>query len=280
MIQAHRVLLKWARTLHVYLTMFGFMLLLFFAVTGFMLNHESWFLPAETTEGKIPTDCTATREAVVERLTKDFNLVGDVESYEINNEAKSLRVVFKSTDNLTGRDISSVAVIDCASGATVVTHDSDRSRIRIKIVDSELPKELLAPDDRSKDLLIVEKLRKDFGVRGEADLKYEDNGKSCCVRFKSPGYEAEAVIDVNDGKMKVTHRSRGINGILLDLHRGKESGKEWSFIIDGVAILFVIVSITGLILWSSLRSRAQHGFMVLMLGAAIGFAIYFIYVPR
>ena len=34
MIHAHRLLLKWARLLHVYLTLFGFVLLLFFAVTG------------------------------------------------------------------------------------------------------------------------------------------------------------------------------------------------------------------------------------------------------
>jgi len=40
----YRLVVKWARTVHVYLTLFGFGLLLFFAVTGFMLNHEDMFL--------------------------------------------------------------------------------------------------------------------------------------------------------------------------------------------------------------------------------------------
>jgi uncharacterized protein len=54
----------------------------------------------------------------------------------------------------------------------------------------------------------------------------------------------------------------------------------WSFVIDGVSILFVLVSITGLILWSSLRSRAQYGIAVLLLGAAVGLIVYFAWVPR
>lgn len=49
---------------------------------------------------------------------------------------------------------------------------------------------------------------------------------------------------------------------------------------DGVAGLFVIVSITGLILWSSLKGRAQHGLAVLLVGVAICAAIYFVWVPR
>ena len=44
MSHGHRILLKCARLVHVYLTMFGCLLILFFAVTGFMLNHEDWFL--------------------------------------------------------------------------------------------------------------------------------------------------------------------------------------------------------------------------------------------
>jgi hypothetical protein len=35
-----------------------------------------------------------------------------------------------------------------------------------------------------------------------------------------------------------------------------------------------------LILWSSLRGRAQHGFAVLMLGLALGIVVYFVWVPR
>lgn len=285
MTQAHRLLLKWARTLHVYLTMFGFVLLFFFALTGFMLNHEPWFLPSETTTGTMPTEYLGTpedREAIRERLRDDFDLTGEPTSFEADEDPKSLRVVYHTKDNVTGAIVTSVAVIQRANGETVVTHDSDRSRERITIVEGKMPIELLVPEDKSKELPIVEKLRKDFGARGEVigEPKYEKVTESFEVVFKAPGYLATANIKAGDGHTRVTHRTRGFNGILLDLHRGKDSGLPWSFIIDGVSILFVIVSITGLILWSSLRGRAQHGFAVLLLGTAVSLVVYFAWVPR
>ena len=54
----------------------------------------------------------------------------------------------------------------------------------------------------------------------------------------------------------------------------------WSFVIDGVSVLFLIVSITGLILWSSLRGRAQHGLAVLTAGLGFALVVYFLWVPR
>jgi hypothetical protein len=198
MTQAHRWFLKWARTLHVYLTLFGLALLLFFALTGFMLNHEDWFSSPEpirqTIEGKMPSAF----------LGEPTNQLG-----------------------------------------------------------------------------IVEKLRKDFGARGEVDI-FEDDKDNDAIRvnFKSPGYFAEATIKREDGATEVRHEARGVVGVVLDLHRGKTSGLAWSCAIDGVSILFVIVSITGLILWSSLRGRAQHGLAVLMIGLALSLAVYFVWVPR
>lgn len=277
---AHRLLLKWARTIHVYFTLFGFVLMLFFAVTGFMLNHEPWFLPTQTTTGKLSTQLLQSpenRDDVIDRLRADFGAQGDVESYVTSAGGETIRVIFKSEDG------PMEAVIERASGDTTVTVNTDKqSRERVTIVEGTLPKELLVPDDPSKELPIVEMLRKDFGARGQVNgpPRYEKESESFFVAFKSPGYQATATIRASDGQTRVLHQSRGINGILLDLHRGKESGASWSIIVDAVAILFVIVSVTGLILWSSLRGRAQHGLAVLLVGLALGLAVYFVWVPR
>ena len=286
MIQAHRLAIKWARTLHVYLTMFGFMLLLFFSITGFMLNHEDWFLPAQTTTGKLPIELLGTpenRDAIVEALQNDFGMQGTMESFDHVDEKKAFQVLFKFKDPATEIIVTSTAVIQRADGVTVVTIEPNKpSRERVTIVDGKMPMELLVPDDKSKELPIVERLRKDFGARGEVQdpPKYEKESESFGVVFKAPSYQATATIRASDGYTKVTHQSRGIAGVMLDLHRGKESGPAWSFVIDGVSILFVIVSITGLMLWTSLRSRAQYGIAVLLLGAAVGLVVYFMWVPR
>jgi hypothetical protein len=279
MTHAHRTLLKWARLLHVYLTLFGFALLLFFAVTGFMLNHEEWFLPRQSTTGKLPTEWLTppeNRDAIVNRLLEDFGALGELKSFEADDAGKPIRVVFH------GEDGDSVAVIQRADGTAVVTHDRDRSRERIVITEGKMPLELLVPDDPTKELPIVEVLRREFGARGEVNSppRYEKESESFQVVFKAPGYLATATIRAADGQTRVTHQSRGLAGVMLDLHRGKESGLPWSFAIDAVSVLLVAISITGLILWSSLRGRAQHGLAVLASGAAVGFAIYFVSAPR
>ena len=284
MIQAHRLAIKWARTLHVYLTMFGFVLLLFFSVTGFMLNHERWFLPRQTTSGKIPTDLLKPpedRDAIVERLRNDFGVRGDLQAFDHVGEKSALRAIFKFEDGAE-KAIISEAVIRRADGETEVTNDATGIAERVVIVEGKMPMDWLVPDDKSKELPIVERLRKDFGARGEVSSppRYEKESESFSVTFKAPGYLATATIRASDGQTRVEHHSGGRSGVLLDLHRGKESGLPWSFVIDGVSILFVIVSITGLILWTSLRSRAQYGIVVLMLGLAVGLAVYFVWVPR
>ena len=38
----NRTILAWTRTIHIYLTMAALALMLFFAVTGFTVNHEDW----------------------------------------------------------------------------------------------------------------------------------------------------------------------------------------------------------------------------------------------
>jgi hypothetical protein len=277
MTHAHRLLLKWARLLHVYSTMFGFILLLFFAVTGFMLNHEDWFLPGQSTTGKMPTELLAApenRDAILEKLRDDFDIRGELESFDYAEATKSYRIVFKEDKGI------SEAIIQGADGVTVVTHEAGNTRAWITIMEGAMPMELLNPDDESKNLPIVEKLRKDYAIRGEADFKYEKESESYRVVFKAPGYRAEAIIQGKDGQTKVTHQTSGFAGVFLDLHRGKDSGLPWSFVIDGVSILFLVISVTGLILWSSLRGRAQHGFAVLMLGLALGIVVYFVWVPR
>lgn len=50
-----RVLASWSRWLHIYLSMFGLAVILFFSVTGLTLNHPDWFFDEQTVQsvGKV-----------------------------------------------------------------------------------------------------------------------------------------------------------------------------------------------------------------------------------
>ncbi len=111
----HRWILKAARTLHLYTTLFGLALILFFALTGFMLNHIEWFVdenrPAKVEErplpldklpsGKLPEADTSEVKAgieyeyaIVESLRKEFGIVGEKTAYE-NRDDDLIRARFR-----------------------------------------------------------------------------------------------------------------------------------------------------------------------------------------
>jgi hypothetical protein len=193
---AKRWLLKAARTVHVYATLFGLVLLLFFAVTGFMLNHEKWF--------------------------------GLDESQEQSVEGTGV-----------------------------------------------IPMRLLQPVDKFG---LAELLRKDYGASGEADIDDSDPQLIRAV-FKGPGRKFDARIDRADGKMDWERRSKGLAGLLADLHRSKSVGVVWPWVIDAVCMLLLLISTTGLILWWSLRSRGRFGILTIGLGLVASVTVYLLWVP-
>lgn len=93
-------LVLWTRTLHIYLTMFGLVLLFFFSLTGFALNHDRWFSLDEPRIRErattLPADVARTgdRLALVEQLRKNEGARGEVMS--IDEDDTERRVQFTS----------------------------------------------------------------------------------------------------------------------------------------------------------------------------------------
>ncbi len=125
-----RLLLKsWSRTLHIYLSLLGLVMVVFFALTGFVLNHPDWFdldRPRTTAaRGTLPENLLAgpDRMAVVEKLRGEFKARGALDSFDVQND--ELRVVFKSPAR---RD---EAVIQRKDGATEMMHETRNALARL-----------------------------------------------------------------------------------------------------------------------------------------------------
>ena len=183
-----------ARALHIYLTMLAFLMMMFFAITGLVLNHEDWF-----TQG-----------------------------------AGSQREVH-----------GTIAVAS------------------------------LAGPDR---LAVVEALRSSFGAVGAVST-FDVDTNSIHVEMKGPGRQVDAEIDRHTGDTKVSIELKGVAVRLDDLHRGKDSGRAWSLIIDASALLLLIGSLTGIFMWFTLPRRRKLGLISLVAGTAICAVIYFVWVP-
>jgi hypothetical protein len=134
------------------------------------------------------------------------------------------------------------------------------------------------PSGDAAKLEIVEYLRKTHGVKAAvSDFRVDD--KRLEVAFKGPGYEADAFIDRETGQYEMTESRMGLVAIVNDLHKGRDTGKAWSGVIDVSAVLMCLVSLSGLVLIFFLHKRRASGLMALGIGALLCFIVYRVWVP-
>ena len=127
-------------------------------------------------------------------------------------------------------------------------------------------------------LEIVEHLRKVHGIRG-AVSEFRIEAAECTIVFKGPGYSAEARIDRQTGGYDLTEMRLGFVAVINDLHKGRDTGRAWSLIVDLSAVLMVVVSLTGMILIFYLKRRFVSGILTACAGAALAIVIYVVFIP-
>jgi hypothetical protein len=146
-----------------------------------------------------------------------------------------------------------------------------------KQVKGKVRPEWVKPKDVAK-LEISEYLRKTHAIKSAlSDFRVDDSQIS--VSYKGPGYTADAFVDRDTGSYELTETRQGIVAVLNDLHKGRDTGTAWAWIIDVSAFLMTLVSLTGLILIFFLQKRRMSGLIAVGIGAILCWVVYLIWVP-
>lgn len=149
-----------------------------------------------------------------------------------------------------------------------------------KKIEGKLPVDWVNNTDTSKlkKLEIVEFFRNKYGIKGYvSDFLIDD--EQCSVSFKGPGYSADAFINRKDGSMQMTELRLGLIAVLNDLHKGRDSGKGWSWLIDISAIFLTLISLSGLLMLFFLKKKRLNGLIIALVGGIICYLVYLIWVP-
>ena len=126
---------------------------------------------------------------------------------------------------------------------------------------------------RLKKLEVVELLRSKYGVKGAvSEFLIEDD--QCSVSFKGPGYSADASINRHDGTFQLKEQRLGLVAVLNDLHKGRDSGKGWSWVIDVSAGFLTIVSLSGLVMLFFMKNKRVRGILVAVAGGVVCGGLY------
>ena len=117
-------------------------------------------------------------------------------------------------------------------------------------------------------LVVDEYLRSTQGVHGTLSDHSADDAQAS-LTFKAPGYGADCFIKIDDGSYRMTVSYQGAIGVLNDLHRGRDAGRSWAWLIDVSGFFLTFLSLTGLGLLWYLKKVRLKGLATLVAGAVL-----------
>ncbi|MDB5263948.1 MAG: peptidase, partial [Adhaeribacter sp.] len=117
-------------------------------------------------------------------------------------------------------------------------------------------------------LAIVEYFRSAHQLKGSVS-EFRMDDQQCAVSFRGPGYTADIYIDRPKGSFELTETRLGLVAVMNDLHKGRDTGQGWAWVIDISAVFMTLVSVTGLLLLLFLKKRRSSGLSWLVFGAII-----------
>ena len=170
-----------------------------------------------------------------------------------------------------------VVLFFAVTGLTLNHADWFAGQVRETRFKGTLPTEWLkaaTPDQ----VAMVTKLRAAHGISGTVSDYRVDSGQ-VSMSFKGPGYAADALIDRNTGAYDVVQTKSGWVAVLNDLHKGRDSGRGWSVVIDVSAVLLTLVSLTGLLLLFFVYKRRVSGLILAAAGGVVCWLAWVRYVP-
>lgn len=117
-------------------------------------------------------------------------------------------------------------------------------------------------------LEIAEKIRSEYKVRGIAG-NYDADDREGTLTFKGPAYAADVFFERETGDYTLTVTRQGPIAVLNDLHRGRDAGTSWAWLVDLSGIFLVVISLSGLGLILYLKKVKMKGLVTFVVGCIL-----------
>jgi hypothetical protein len=113
------------------------------------------------------------------------------------------------------------------------------------------------------------------GAYASADI----DGRQALVRMEGPKGSTDLTIDLATGKAEGRVSRANLMAIVQDLHRGKNSGTAWRWVIDLSAWIVLGLSLIGYVLFFSLRFRLKTSLILTAVSLFALAAVAWLLVP-
>lgn len=123
---------------------------------------------------------------------------------------------------------------------------------------------------------VADWVEESFPVKASADAEW--SADEVYLPAPRPGGDAWVAIDLATGAASSEVTSRGWISYLNDLHKGRNSGGEWSLFIDIFSFACLVFAITGLFLLQLHSAKRKSTWPLVGMGLAIPAAIAVIFI--
>jgi uncharacterized protein len=98
------------------------------------------------------------------------------------------------------------------------------------------------------------------------------------LRFEGVTGNTSVSLDLTSGEADIAYRKATALTVLNDLHRGKNAGTAWKWLIDVSAGIFLLLSLIGYILFFSMRHRLPQVLLLTLgsIGILVGLFLKFV----
>ncbi|RZK50604.1 MAG: peptidase [Pedobacter sp.] len=147
-----------------------------------------------------------------------------------------------------------------------------------KKFEGKLPEAWVIQADTNKinKLSIVEYFRDKHKIKAAVkEFRIEEYDLS--ISFKGPAYSADIFINRENATFEGSEIKMGMMALMNDLHKGRDAGEGWLWVIDVSAIFLILISLSGLILICYIKKKRFAGFLAAAVGLLIVGLIYYLW---
>ena len=89
------------------------------------------------------------------------------------------------------------------------------------------------------------------------------------LRLQSPAGESDVFVAANSNQIEVRTKAASSLSLLNELHRGKNTSAAWSWLIDISAMIILLLSVAGFVLFLTLKGRLLSHVLLILISVIV-----------
>lgn len=197
-------------------------------------------------------------------------------------QAKQLFSLFRWLHIYLSMALFSLLVFFCFTGITL-NHTEWTSSHSVKMTTLALPKALHNTVQGSDELplkKIQQFIEQHTQLSEPQSIDVQLDEHEITYDYLLPASNAFVSVFLTSGEIEIETQQGNFISLINDLHKGRNTGKYWQWLIDVSAVVILLFSFTGVFILFQNAKHRKNASTILIAGITTPVILYFLFVPR